>query len=297
MPDHTETDLGDPQLASTANSILPEPTKSAPLPEFPADSPISINFERVRAQTPARILTGPASTAYRTATYLDLRRDHAAAKDAVNAEFNLTADFGSDFVARWNLFEIGTLARTKEQFLLNPELGRSLDPQCRDELLARCPTGADIQVVIADGLTAAAVRVQVPPLLPQLAAETARRAWRFGQPFFVRHGRVGLMNDVGAILGPKVVILLIGERPGLATAESLSAYMSYHPRQGDDDSRRNLISNIHSRGIPADQAAVRIARLADLMIQLSSSGVAVKEQGLGEQILAPPPTSLVVRQT
>ena len=118
------------------------------------------------------------------------------------------------------------------------------------------PAGADLQVAIADGLSAAAVRAQVPALLPMIAAEAARRGWRFGRPFFVRHGRVGVLNDIGELLDPAVVVLLIGERPGLATAESLSAYMAYRPRAGHDDARRNLISNIHARGVPPDEAAV-----------------------------------------
>jgi ethanolamine ammonia-lyase small subunit len=185
-------------------------------------------------------------------------------------------------VAEWGLFEVATMARTKAEFLLQPELGRSLDPASRAPLADRCPAGADIQVAIADGLSAAAVRAQVPALLPLLAAEAHRRGWRFGRSFFIRHGRVGVLNDIGELLDPAVVVLLIGERPGLATAESLSAYMAYRPRAGHDDSRRNLISNIHARGVPADQSAVRIARLAEQMIGLATSGVAVKERGMGE---------------
>jgi ethanolamine ammonia-lyase small subunit len=246
-------------------------------------------LDRVRARTPARILTGRAGASYRTSTYLELRRDHAAARDAVVAEVDLSGDLGAAFVAEWNLFEVATMARTKAEFLLQPELGRSLDPAARTVLAARCLAGADIQVAIADGLSAAAVRAQVPALLPLLAAEARRRGWRFGQPFFIRHGRVGVLNDIGDVLDPAVAVLLIGERPGLATAESLSAYMAYRPRAGHDDSRRNLISNIHARGVPTDQAAVRIARLAEQMIGLATSGVAVKEQGIAETALTGPP--------
>jgi ethanolamine ammonia-lyase small subunit len=133
-------------------------------------------------------------------------------------------------------------------------------------------------VAIADGLSAAAVRVQVPVLLPLLAEEARQRSWRFGQPFFIRHGRVGVLNDIGEVLQPTVVVLLIGERPGLATAESLSAYMAYRPRAGHDDARRNLISNIHARGIPHHHAAARIAELAARMIEVQTSGIAIKEE-------------------
>lgn len=239
-------------------------------------------LERICAQTPARILTGRAGAAYRTATWLALRRDHAAAKDAVALDFDLNADLGAEFTAEWGLFEVATLARTKHEFLLRPESGRLLDSTARTELSLRCPSRAHLQVAIADGLSAAAVRAQVPMLLPLLAAAAHSRGWQFGQPFFIRHGRVGVLNDIGEILDPLVVVLLIGERPGLATAESLSAYMAYRPRPGHDDSRRNLISNIHARGVPAQQAALRIAELAAKLIRMETSGIAVKEEWIPE---------------
>ena len=145
------------------------------------------------------------------------------------------AAWAAPFVDQWGLFEVATLAFTKEEFLLRPDLGRSLSDTARAELVSRCFRGTDLQVAIADGLSAAAVQVQVPELLPRLAAEAQRQGWRLGQPFFIRHGRVGTLNDIGEILDPKVAVLLIGERPGLATAESLSAYMAYRPRVGHDD--------------------------------------------------------------
>ena len=239
---------------------------------------LSATLAQVRAQTPARILTGRAGAAYRTDTWLELRRDHAAARDAVCTELDLNRDLGATFVAEWAIFEVATAAHTKEEFLLRPDLGRSLSDVAKAELAHHCPLGADLQVAIADGLSAAAVRVQVPALLPLLAAEASHRGWQFGQPFFIRHGRVGTLNDIGQTLFPTVAVLLIGERPGLATAESLSAYMAYRPQTGHDDSRRNLISNIHARGIPPDQAASRIAHLAARMIQLQTSGVTLKEE-------------------
>ena len=193
------------------------------------------------------------------------------------AEVDLVRDFGDAFVAEWGLFEVATLAGTKSEYLLRPELGRLLSEQAKDELRKRCVGGAELQVAIADGLSAMAVRAQVPALLPLLKAEATRRGWRFGQPFLIRHGRVGVLNDIGDALEPQVVVLLIGERPGLATAESLSAYMAFRPRSGHDDSHRNLISNIHSRGVSSEEGAGRIARLAELMIARGASGVGVKE--------------------
>jgi ethanolamine ammonia-lyase small subunit len=234
-------------------------------------------IEAVRSLTPARVLAGRVGTSYRTETQLALREDHAAAVDAVHAEIDVTRDLGSEFVARWNLFEVRTRATSKPEFLLRPDLGRRLDESAVEALRA-CPAGADIQVAIGDGLSATAVVAQVPALLPLLAAGAERLGLRFGRPFFIRNCRVGVLNDIGRLLDPAVVVLLIGERPGLATSESLSAYLAYRPRPGHNDSHRNLISNIHARGASPNEAAQRILRLARQMIQMGSSGIEIKEQ-------------------
>jgi ethanolamine ammonia-lyase small subunit len=230
----------------------------------------------VRARTPARLLTGRAGAAYRTPTLLDLRRDHAAARDAVWAELNMDRDLG-DVGPQFGLFLVQTQARDKNEYLLRPDRGRRLSSDARDTIGKRGTSGADLQVVIGDGLSATAVAVQVPPLLPLLKDGAKERGWSFGQPFVVRHCRVGVLNDVGELLDPAVVVLLIGERPGLATAESLSAYMAYRPRPGDTDARRNLISNIHARGVNHADAARRILVLAEQMMRTRTSGVVVKE--------------------
>jgi ethanolamine ammonia-lyase small subunit len=231
----------------------------------------------VRARTPARILVGRAGPAYRTDTQLALRQDHAAALDAVHADVSLPRDFGPDLVERYRLFEVASRAADKAEYLLRPDLGRRLDDGAREEVVRACPRGVDLQVVIGDGLSAAAVVRQAPGLLPLLEERARQRGWSFGRPFLVRHCRVGVLNDVGDLLDPAVVVLLIGERPGLVTAESLSAYMAYRPRTGHTDAQRNLISNIHSRGVPPAAAAQRVLALAEKMWRMETSGVAVKE--------------------
>jgi ethanolamine ammonia-lyase small subunit len=231
----------------------------------------------IQARTPARILVGRVGPAYRTGTQLALRRDHAAALDAVHAEVSLARDFGPGLVERHRLFEVGTRAAGKAEYLMRPDLGRRLGEAARAEVVRQCPRGVDLQVVIGDGLSAAAVVRQVPALLPLLEAEAGRRGWSFGRPFLVHYCRVGVLNDVGELLDPAVVVLLIGERPGLMTAESLSAYMAFRPRPGDTDARRNLISNIHARGVLPDVAVQRVLALAEKMRAMDASGVAVKE--------------------
>jgi ethanolamine ammonia-lyase small subunit len=230
----------------------------------------------LRDRTPARLLAGRAGVAYRTPTLLDLRRDHAAARDAVWAELDADRDLG-DVVRQFGLFLVHTQARDKNEYLLRPDRGRRLSSDARDIIGTRGASGADLQVVIGDGLSATAVAVQVPPLLPLLKDGAKERSWSFGQPFVVRYCRVGVLNDIGELLRPAVVVLLVGERPGLATAESLSAYMAYRPRSGDTDAKRNLISNIHARGVGHAEAARRILALADQMMRARASGVGVKE--------------------
>ncbi|HMF92375.1 MAG TPA: ethanolamine ammonia-lyase subunit EutC [Candidatus Angelobacter sp.] len=241
-------------------------------PSFP-------NFlERIRARTPARVLTDRAGAGYRTVTHLDLRLAHAAARDAVRNDLDLENDLGAQFVRDWNLFAVTTQAGCKDEYLLRPDLGRRFSQDAERTIQARCPREADLQVVIGDGLSVTAVSAQVPRLLPLIAQSGERRGWKLGQPFVVRYCRVGLMNHVGELLSPRVVVLLIGERPGLATAESLSAYMTFQPRPGHNDAQRNLISNIHARGVPPEDAAERIINLAAQMMRQQASGIVLKEE-------------------
>ena len=235
-------------------------------------------IEKIRARTPARVLAGRTGAAYRTATQLQLRHDHAAARDAVRTEFDLEGDLGVEFVERWKLFSASTMAASKNEYLQRPDLGRRLDENARRLLLTRCARNADLQIVIGDGLSVTAVSSQVPALLPPLAEKAHSRGWAMGQPFAVKYCRVGVMNEIGELLQPRVVVLLIGERPGLATAESLSAYMAYQPRASHNDSNRNLISNIHPRGISTEAAASRIIDLAEQMMRYQTSGVGIKEE-------------------
>jgi ethanolamine ammonia-lyase small subunit len=245
---------------------------------------------RIRERTPARVLVGRPGCAYTTDTQLSLRRDHAAARDAVQAELDLEEHLGRDFVRIWSLFEVKTCAGSKSEYLLRPGLGRVLSEASREQVLRQCQGSADVQIIIGDGLSVSAVRAQVPSLLPLLCAGARQRGWQLGQSFVIRHCRVGVLNDIGELLDPKIVVLLIGERPGMSTAESLSAYMAHRPRRGNTDADRNLISNIHSRGVPVQYAATRILNLAARMLEQGTSGSCLKEQlSSGQQPLAEAP--------
>ena len=254
--------MGDPIVPTNASTSLDVPAWLA----------------AVRARTPARILVGRAGPAYRTSTQLELRQDHAAALDAVHAELDLDRDLGRELVERFKLFLVQTEAATKTEFLARPDRGRRLSPPAVAAISSACSKSPDLQIVIGDGLSATAVGAQVPALLPALLDGASQRGWRLGQPFAVRYCRVGLLNHIGDLLEPVVAVLLIGERPGLATAESLSAYLAYRPRAGHTDAHRNLISNIHARGVSCADAVRRILALAEKMCVTQSSGVAVKEE-------------------
>ncbi|MGA9803538.1 MAG: ethanolamine ammonia-lyase subunit EutC, partial [Terriglobales bacterium] len=194
-------------------------------PHDPPEYDLPGMLKKVRAQTPARLLAGRSGAAYRTNTQLELREAHAAARDAVRAELNLSRcpenDPGDNFARKWNLFEVCSRAASKDEYLLRPDLGRHLNDASRAEVDRRCPTGHDLQIVIGDGLSVTAVTLQTPRLLPLLSEGAKTRGWSVGQTFVVRYCRVGILNEIGELLGPKVAVLLIGERPGLATAESL----------------------------------------------------------------------------
>ena len=247
----------------------PDPSLAAAWPEM---------VRKIQARTPARILLGRAGAAYRTHTQLDLREAQAAARDAVRSELDLERDLGADFIRRWRLFEVSTQATSKNEYMLRPELGRVFSETSRSELQKRGSKRVQLQIVIGDGLSVSAVSTQVPSLLPAICDGAIARGWAVGQVFVVRHCRVGILNAVGELLEPEVAVLLIGERPGLATAESLSAYMAYRPRNSQTDADRNLISNIHSRGVRPNDAAVRILNLAARMMESRRSGCMLREE-------------------
>ncbi len=234
-------------------------------------------LRRIRARTPARVLAGRSGAAYRTATQLDLREAHAAARDAVRAELDLQK-FAPGFIQSWGLFEVSSAANSKEEYLLHPNQGRKLSEASRAELQKRCPPQKDLQIAIGDGLSVTAIYAQVPPLFESLIEGAKSRGLTVGQPFIIRHCRVGILNEIGDLLHPAVAVLLIGERPGLATAESLSAYMAYRPNCTHTDADRNLISNIHARGVTPTEAAKRIMNLATAMMNARISGTQLREK-------------------
>jgi ethanolamine ammonia-lyase small subunit len=250
----------------------------------PSDSPLAPSdlpelVRKIRSRTPARLLAGRAGAAYRTSTQIELREAHAAARDAVRAELDVSKIVGPDLLARFQALEASTRAKDKYEYLLRPDLGRRFDDRSRTDIQAHCSAANDLQIAVGDGLSVPAVEAQTSTLLPLLYEGGLARGWKIGRLLIIRHCRVGVLNEIGELLHPQVVVLLIGERPGLATAESLSAYMAYRPRLSHTDADRNLISNIHRRGLSPEAAAARILNFVAQMMRVRMSGSTVREQG------------------
>jgi ethanolamine ammonia-lyase small subunit len=230
------------------------------------------SFRRLRGTTQARIGLGRAGNALPTAPKLDFQLAHARARDAVHAALDpdLIARALGDRVP----LSVASRAPDRATFLQRPDLGRSLDPASAATLEAG---GYDAVFVLADGLSAAAVHAHGPALLRAMDDRLA--GWRIAPPVLARQSRVALGDEIGAALGAGLVVMLIGERPGLSAADSLGAYLTWNPRVGRRDSERNCVSNIRPpHGLSYDDAADRLAWLMIAARRRRLSGVALKEE-------------------
>ena len=238
----------------------------------------------VEAATTARLFLPGGPAAYDTGSWLRLRADHAAARDAVRSELDLSAPALAGLVARHAPLVTETAAADAAAYLARPDLGRRLSAgsiRALERLAAAAPgrTPADLAVVVGDGLSATAVEAHGPALVDALLAGAASRGWGVREPIvLVRRCRVGILNELGPLLDADVVVLLVGERPGLAAADSLSAYLAYRPCAGHTDADRNLVSGIHGRGTPVGEATRRVLDLAGRLLVTRRSGVTVKEE-------------------
>jgi ethanolamine ammonia-lyase small subunit len=226
--------------------------------------------------TTALLGIGHVGTRYATDVVLEFQAELAVAHAAVGAELpdGWAEDHG--FVA------LTTRVTSHREFLLRPDLGRRLSEASLALVRARCQRGADVQLIVADGLSAVAC-VQTGQQLHDAVAEACRaRGLSVGTPVAARFARVWLEDEIGQETGAKIAMILLGERPGLGTGDGLSAYAVHAPRIGKTDSDRNMISNIHARGIPPADAADRLAALAAAMIAQRTSGVALDLGALGE---------------
>lgn len=225
---------------------------------------------RMKAHTTARIGVGRCGPRLNTRTMLTLRADHAAARDSV------FADVDQGLLDRLGLFTLQTKCRDKNEFLTRPDLGRQFDENAVAAILAKCRKNPDVQIYAADGLSSTAVSANLANILPVMIDGLTGRGLTVGTPFFVRFGRVASMDPISEALGAKVTCVLLGERPGLATAESMSAYIAYKAQVGMPEARRTVVSNIHKAGIAAVEAGAYICDVIETILNAKASGVELR---------------------
>lgn len=219
------------------------------------------------SSTPARIGVWRTGTRPLTKTMLKLQFDHAAAIDAVGGEVL------EKTLQEFDLFTVETCYENKEVYLKRPDKGRVLTDEAVRTIKEKCKQRPQVQIVVSDGLSASAVETNLKDVYPALLDSLKINNLSWGTPFFVKGGRVACMDHIGEILEPEVLVLLIGERPGLVSASSMSAYMCYRPRKGIVESDRNVISNIHPFGTPPVEAGAHIGTVLRKMIQQKLSGI------------------------
>jgi ethanolamine ammonia-lyase small subunit len=233
------------------------------------------DFDAMRKATPARLGLGRVGPRYTTAAMLSLRADHARAVDAVMTEVE------RDWPRRNGLLEVHSQALTREDYLRYPERGRRLTDADAKRVAHLKPRGKSptptALICVGDGLSSASVEKNAAPLMRALTKMLTSR-YRLLKPIFIRNARVRIEDHLGEILRPDIICMIVGERPGLVTAESLSAYLIYRPTLKSIEPDRTVISNIHRGGIPIAEAARKIVALLDDAIRLRASGAALAQK-------------------
>lgn len=234
------------------------------------------------AVTSARLSLGLGAGAVSTQEQLRFQMDHALARDAVQAELDVALlmgglrERGLEAISLRSAVPEGRGAR--QVYLRRPDLGRALDESSRAVLVRGA---CDVVFVIADGLSALAVERHALPLMDAVLVGMDREQWKMGPVCVVTQGRVAVGDEIGLLLGSKLVVLLIGERPGLSAADSLGVYLTWGPKVGQTDAERNCVSNVREGGLGYVEAAGRILFYMEGAKRLGESGIALKESGMG----------------
>ncbi len=230
-------------------------------------------FLALKAKTPARLGTGRAGTRYRTVTMLRFRADHALAQDSV------FSDVPETFWKRNELPCFQTACKDKDEYLTRPDLGRRFPPQSHDAIRQLCGQSPRLLLVLGDGLSSNAIMTNGMDCAKAICQ--GLRSLGIAEPsmLFVKYCRVGASDALGEITGCECVCMLVGERPGLVTSESMSCYITYNPHPGIPESQRTVISNIHRQGTPAVEAGAHIAQLLPQILTQKASGISLRREG------------------
>ncbi|WP_242201767.1 MULTISPECIES: ethanolamine ammonia-lyase subunit EutC [unclassified Pseudomonas] len=252
---------------------MKEPPVQVELPDNP--------WLELRRLTPARIALGRTGTSIPTSAQLDFQFAHAQARDAVHLPFDheglssQMAERGRDSLL------LHSAAVDRHMYLQRPDLGRRLSDESAQSLrdyAAANPGGVDLAVVVADGLSALAVHKHTLPFLTRMEEQTHAEGWSLSPVILVEQGRVAVADEVGQLLGAKMVVILIGERPGLSSPDSLGLYFTYNPKVGLTDAYRNCISNVRLEGLSYGMAAHRLLYLMKEACRRQLSGVNLKDE-------------------
>ena len=230
-------------------------------------------YKKMKEKTPARLGFGRCGPRYKTLTMLRFRADHAAAQDAVFSQVP------EDFAKENGLVPVQTKCRDKDEYLTRPDLGRIFDETNQKVIRGTVDAAPRVQVVVGDGLSSAAIQANAMDCLEAMKDGLKMRGIELGKSLFVRYCRVGAGDAVGDVTGCELVCVLVGERPGLVTDKSMSAYITYKPHTGVLESARTVVSNIHAQGTPAVEAGAYIAELIDTILKKKVSGVGLHLEG------------------
>jgi ethanolamine ammonia-lyase small subunit len=232
----------------------------------------------LRNLTSARVGLGRAGAGMPTKALLEFMLDHARARDAVHAAFDVFGLISGLNDLGFEALDVSSLAPGRKDYLRRPDLGRMLD-QASQELLASHNGGScRLAVVVGDGLSPTAVNAHAIGLVRSLIPRLSVDGIEIGRAVVATGARVALGDEIGAILGARMMVMLIGERPGLSAPDSLGAYLTFAPRPGLTDAERNCVSNIHGAGLGYDEAAHKIAWLIREGLARQVTGVALKDQ-------------------
>ena len=224
-------------------------------------------YRKLKQRTPARLGLGKAGPRYKTLSMLRFRADHAAAQDAVFSQVP------EEYPEKNGLIALQTRCRSKDEYLTRPDLGRCFDEENQKKLKAAVPGSPRVQIVVGDGLSSAAIQANAMDCMEAIRDGLQVRDIETGDAVFVRYCRVGAGDAVGDVTGCELVCVLVGERPGLVTDKSMSAYITYRPHTGVSESSRTVVSNIHAQGTPAVEAGAHIAELIETILKKKVSGV------------------------
>ncbi|MDH6364920.1 ethanolamine ammonia-lyase small subunit [Enterococcus sp. PF1-24] len=224
----------------------------------------------MKAKTPARLGVWRSGPRMKTETLLRFWADHAASQDAVQGEVS------EDLVKNLDLLPIQTKCRDKAEYLTRTDLGREFEEEELEKIRKSCEKNPQVQLIIADGLSSTSIERNVEDILPAIRLGLEAEGIKTGKAIFVKYGRVPSMDVISEVTGAEVCCLLVGERPGLVTGESMSAYMAYKATIGMPESNRTVISNIYNGGTPTVEAGAHIATILKEMLNKKASGVDLK---------------------